>query len=165
MLCEQGLFSELLLRKDGGMAGCWDMRTCVDMEVHMCTGGGQSQKQGCSTSFSTGQLGAVCEGGRIWSMWYVCMNVGARTWMRTDRCMWCCWAGCFLLSWHRIVPGWWSSQQQGCNSVCRGSKLCVGDCVQLCALVHTGCTQQDRFSAALMVRLTGFVVDVGDQDF
>ena len=70
-----------------------------------------------------------------------------------------------LLSWHRIVLGWWSSQQQECNSVCRGSELCGEDCVQLCALVHTGCTQQGRFSVTLTARPTGFVVDVGDQDF
>ena len=70
-----------------------------------------------------------------------------------------------LLSWHNIVPGWWSSRHQGCNGVCRGSESSGEDCAQLCALVHTGCTRQDRFSVTPTARLTGFVVDVGDQDF
>ena len=70
-----------------------------------------------------------------------------------------------LLSWHRIVSGWWSSQQQRCDGVCRGSKSCGDDYAQLCALVHTWCTQQNRFSEAPTARLMGFVVDVGDQDF
>ena len=53
----QGLFLELLLRKDGGMmVGCIkDMGACVDMEVRVCTGGGQSWKWGCSTGCGTGQ--------------------------------------------------------------------------------------------------------------
>ena len=53
----EGLFSELLLRKDGGMMeGCIkDTRTCVDMEVRVCTGGGQSWKRGCGTGCGTGQ--------------------------------------------------------------------------------------------------------------
>ena len=57
VLCGQGLFSELLLQKDGSMmVGCIkDTRTCVDMEVHMCTGGGQLWKQSCSTGCSTVQ--------------------------------------------------------------------------------------------------------------
>ena len=70
-----------------------------------------------------------------------------------------------LLSWHSIVSGWWSSWHQGCNSVCRSSKLCGEDYVQLCALVCTRCTQQNRFSATPTARPMGFVVDVGDQDF
>ena len=37
---------ELQLRKDGGMAGCIrDTKTCVGMEVRVCTGGGQSRKR------------------------------------------------------------------------------------------------------------------------
>ena len=73
-----------------------------------------------------------------------------------------------LLSWHnlgQIVSGWWSSRQQRCNGACGGSESCGEDCVQLCVLVHTGCTRQDRFSATPTARPTGFVVDVGDQDF
>ena len=50
-----------------------------------------------------------------------------------------------LLPWHNIVSGWWSSRQQGCNGVCKGSESWEEDWVQLCALVHTGCTRQDRF--------------------
>ena len=51
-------------------------------------------------------------------------------------------------------------------TVCAGVlNSCGEDCVQLCVLVHTGCTRQDRFSATPTARPTGFVVDVGDQDF
>ncbi len=70
-----------------------------------------------------------------------------------------------LLSWHNIVSGWWSSRHRGCNGVCRGSESCEMDYVQLCALVHTGCTRQNSFSATPTARPTGFAVDVGDQDF
>ena len=70
-----------------------------------------------------------------------------------------------LLSWHNIVSGWWSSRQQRCNGVYRGSRSCGEDYVQLCALVHTGCTRQDRSSVTPTARPTGFVVDVEDQDF
>ena len=70
-----------------------------------------------------------------------------------------------LLSWHNIVSGWQSSRHRGCNGVCRGSESCGQDYVQLCALVHTGCTRQDRFSVTPTARPTGFVVDVEDQDF
>ena len=54
----QGLFLELLLQKDGGivMGHIKDTRTCEDIEVYMCTGGGQSRKRGCSTGCSTLQL-------------------------------------------------------------------------------------------------------------
>ena len=50
-----------------------------------------------------------------------------------------------LLSWHNIVSGWWSSRHRGCKGVCRDSESCGLDYVQLCALVHTGCTRQNRF--------------------
>ena len=70
-----------------------------------------------------------------------------------------------LLSWHKIVSGRWSSQWQGCNGVCRGPKSCGEDYVQVCELVHVRCTRQDRFSEAPTARPTGFVVNVGDQDF
>ena len=70
-----------------------------------------------------------------------------------------------LLSWHNIVSGWWSSRQQRYNGVYRGSRSCGEDYVQLCALVHTGCTPQDRSSVTPTARPTGFVVDVEDQDF
>ena len=69
-----------------------------------------------------------------------------------------------LLSWHKFVLGWWSSRQQGCSDACRGLRLCGKDYVQVCALVHARCTQQDRFLATPTVRPTGFVVNVGDQD-
>ena len=52
----------------------------------------------------------------------------------------------------------------GVQQCAQGSKSCGDDCIKLCALVHTGCTQQDRFSEALTARSTGFVVDVGDKD-
>ena len=54
----QGLFSELLLQKDGGMmvGHIKDTRTCEDMEVRVCTGGRQSRKQSCGTGCSTGQV-------------------------------------------------------------------------------------------------------------
>ena len=35
----------------------------------------------------------------------------------------------------------------------------------MCALVHMECARQDRFSEAPTARPTGFVADVGDQDF
>ena len=66
-----------------------------------------------------------------------------------------------VLPWHKVGSGRWSSQWQGCSSVCRGSEACGEDHVQVCALVHTKCTRQDRFSEAPTVRPTGFVVDVG----
>ena len=53
----RGLATELLLRKDGGKVGYIEVtRTCVGMEVRMCTGGGQPRKRAeCSTSCGTGQ--------------------------------------------------------------------------------------------------------------
>ena len=47
VLREQGLFSELLLRKDGGtmMGRIMDTGTCEDKEVRVCTGGEQLWKQ------------------------------------------------------------------------------------------------------------------------
>ena len=72
--------------------------------------------------------------------------------------------GCFAVM-AQIVSGWWSSRHQGYNGVCRSSESCGEDYVQLCALVHTGCTRQNRFSVTPTARPTGFVVDVGGQDF
>ena len=69
------------------------------------------------------------------------------------------------LSRHNIVSGWWGSRHQGYNGVCRSLESRGEDYVQLCALVHTGCTRQDRFSVTPTARPTGFVVDVGGQDF
>ena len=70
-----------------------------------------------------------------------------------------------LLSWHSVVPGWWSSRPQRCKDACGGSESCGEDCIRLCVLVHTGCTRQNRFSVTPTARPTGFVVDVEDQDF
>ena len=48
----QGLFMELLLRKDGGYAGyIEDTRTCVGMEVRVCTGGEFRKRACCSTGY------------------------------------------------------------------------------------------------------------------
>ena len=57
VLRKQGLVTELLLRKDGGKVEyIEDTRTCVGMEVRVCTGGGQSRKRAdCSTGCGTGQ--------------------------------------------------------------------------------------------------------------
>ena len=65
------------------------------------------------------------------------------------------------LSWHKIVSGWWRSQQQGCYCVCRGFESCGEDYVQvcICALEHTRCTRQNVFSEAPTARPTGFAVD------
>ena len=50
----QGLFTGLLLRKDGGKAGyIEDTRTCV--EVRVCTGGEFRKRAGCSTGYGAGQ--------------------------------------------------------------------------------------------------------------
>ena len=70
-----------------------------------------------------------------------------------------------LLSWHNIVSGWWSSRPQRWKDACGGSESCGEDCIRLCALVHTGCIRQNRFSATPTARPTGFAVDVEDQDF
>jgi hypothetical protein len=165
VLREQRLFSELLLQKDGGTAGCIrDTRTCVGMEVRVCTGGGQSQRRaGCGT----GPAWTGCCMRRMPGLEYAirvyecgCKDLGEDG----QLCM-VLLGRVALLSWHKIVPGWWSSRQQGCNGVCRGSKSCGDGYVQVCALVHTRCTQQGRFLEALTVRLAGFPVDVGDQDF
>ena len=72
---------------------------------------------------------------------------------------------CRVVMLSRLVSGQWSSQQQEYNDVCRASKLCGEDCALVCVLVHAECARQDRFSEAPTVRPTGFVVDVGDQDF
>ena len=69
------------------------------------------------------------------------------------------------LSRHKIVSGWWRSQQQRCYGVCRGFESCGEDYAEVCALVHTRCTRQGRFSEAPTPRPTGFAVDVGGQDF
>ena len=52
VLREQGLFSELLLRKDGGtmMGRIMDTGTCEDMEVRVYTGGEQPWKRSCGTA-------------------------------------------------------------------------------------------------------------------
>ena len=52
VLREQGLFSELLPRKDGGtmMGRIMDKGTCKDMEIRVRTGGGQPWKQGCGNA-------------------------------------------------------------------------------------------------------------------
>ena len=52
VLREQGLFLELLLRKDGGtvMGRIMATGTCEDMEVRVCTGGEQPWKRGCGTA-------------------------------------------------------------------------------------------------------------------
>ena len=42
-----------------------------------------------------------------------------------------------LLSWHGVVSGWWISQWQGFNGVCRGLQLCGDDYEQVAHL----CTQ------------------------
>ena len=88
------------------------------------------------------RLGAVCEGGRIWSTWYVCMNVGARTWARTGGCARCCWAGWFAVMAQdcvgvvdlSVAGVQWCIQTGGLQS-------CRDDYEQVCALEHTECTQ------------------------
>ena len=72
---------------------------------------------------------------------------------------------CRVVMLSRLVSGQWSSRWQGCNDVCRASKSCGEDFVWVCALVHTKCARQDRFSEAPTARPTGFAVDVGGQDF
>ena len=105
VLCGQGLFMELLLRKDDGKVGyIEDMKTCVGMEVRGCTGGGQFRKRAeCSTGLAQCRLvlGAISKGGGVWSMGYMCKNAGARIWARMGSCVWCCWAG--LLCCHGTV--------------------------------------------------------------
>ena len=58
----------------------------------------------------------------------------------------------------------WMVQWQECNSVCNQPGSCGEDIVRMCALEHTGCTQWNRCSESPTVRLTGFGVDVVDQD-
>ena len=43
--------------------------------------------------------------------------------------------------------------------MCSGSELCGMDYVQLCALVHTGCTRQDRFFGDTDGETDGELVD------
>ena len=54
-------------------------------------------------------LGAISRGGRVWSMDYVCMNAGARTWARMGGCMRCCWAGLLCCA----GPGTTSETKEG----------------------------------------------------
>ena len=81
----QGLFSELLLQKDGGMmvGRINDTRTCEDMEVRVCKGGGQSRKRGCGTGYGTGQVWVLYSIRRRQDLEYVvrvcecgCKNLG-----------------------------------------------------------------------------------------
>ena len=89
----RGLAVELLLRKDGGYAGyIVDMRTCMGMEVCMCTGGElRSRLVAVLALQGRLDLGDIQSGGNIWSTWYMCMNVGAGTWARMGDCMQNCW--------------------------------------------------------------------------
>ena len=72
---------------------------------------------------------------------------------------------CRVIMLSRLVPGQRSSRWQGYNDMCRASESCREDFVWVCALVHMQCARQDRFSEAPTARPTGFVVDVGGQDF
>ena len=42
----------------------------MGMEIHVCTGGGQSQKQAATLAAALGrlELGAACRGSRLWIM-------------------------------------------------------------------------------------------------
>ena len=167
MLREQGQFSELLLRKDGGTAGCTGIRGLAWAWRCACVQEAGNHGNGLQHWLWHWQAWTGCCMQRKQAMDYVicvyecgCKDLGEDGQLCTVLL-----GRDALLSWHRIVSGLWSSRQQGCNSVCRGSKSCGGDYVQVCALVHMRCTRQDRFLEAPMARPTGFVVDVGDQDF
>ena len=53
-----------------------------------------------------------------------------------------------LLLWHKIVSGWWRSQQQGCHGVFKGFESHGGDymcrCVYLCTRGTLGRTGSRR---------------------
>ena len=98
--------------------------------------------------------GAESMGSMVLSMYYVCMNVGARTWARMGSCMRCCWAGLLCCRGTTLCRGG-GALGIGGAMVCAEALNCVGrtmcDCVHLCtqgALGRTG-------SATLTARPTG----------
>ena len=100
----------------------------------------------------------------------MCMNVGARTWARTGGCA--NWAvhgaagqGGFCYHGTGLCQGGGSLSDRGAMVYTEAFNRVGDDYEQVCALVHTGCTRQNRFSEAPTARPTGFVVDVGGQDF
>ena len=123
------------------------------MEVRVCTGGGHRKRAGCSTGYGAGQASGCCMIGRRRLEYVVRVYECGCTDLGEDGQIYAVllgWAA--LLSWHSIVPGWWSSRQQRCKDACRGSESCGEDCIRLCVLVHTECTRQNRFSATPTAR-------------
>ena len=158
--CCERMAVRLGIRRTGRLAWAW--RYAGVQEVNF----GNGLVAVLATARSGHDLGDIRSGGNIWSTWYVCMNAGAGTLARMGDCMRCCWAGLLCCHGTTLCRGGGALSTRGA-AVCAEALNRVGKAiyVQLCALVHTGCARQNRFSVTPTEKLTGFVVDVGDQHF